>query len=83
MTLSFNPCIAISSPDDLVGQGLEISLSGIVIKSPSDEPLAREDGVSWIGDSLSLGRNTNEPLLVIRKCDDRRSCSLTYITKSS
>ena len=83
LTLSFNPGIAISSPDNLVRQGLEISLSGIVIESPSDEPLAREDGMSWIGDSLSLGRNTHEHLLVIRKCDDRRSCSLTYITSSS
>ena len=56
--------------NDLVGNAL--GLFGHLGDPAAHEPLDREDGVLRIGDCLTLGDLTDEPLAVLREPDDRR-----------
>jgi len=69
LTSGFNPGISISSSNNFVGEVLEIFLGGLVIEASSNESFTGENCVFGISDGLSLGRDTNEALVVVGESD--------------
>mmetsp|Transcript_52348 Transcript_52348/g.96902 ORF Transcript_52348/g.96902 Transcript_52348/m.96902 type:complete len:224 (-) Transcript_52348:120-791(-) len=70
-----NPCITVPSPNNLVRQVLHVLGRSWVIKSAANESLCCGNGVLWIGDSLPLRGDANQPLAIFGEGDNGWCCS--------
>ena len=64
MTSSFNPSISVSGSHYFIWKMFKIFLSVRIIESSTNESLGGEDGVLWVGNSLSLGGDTDKSLTI-------------------
>ena len=74
----FNPSIAILAFDDVIGDDLAVLLGQRIIKASADQALDCEQGVVRIGDSLTLGRLTDQTLIFLGECHNRRRGARTF-----
>ena len=72
LAVLLDPGVAVRCLGDLVGDELLVLLDHRVVVAPADQALDREDGLLRIGDRLSLGGLSDQPLTVIGEGDDRR-----------
>lgn len=75
MTSSFNPCVSISSSDNLVREMLQILLGCFIIESSSDKSLTGKNCIFWISYGLYFIIN-NHKYIVATKCDKQAQQSV-------
>ncbi len=63
--------VVVRALDDLVGDDLHLLRD--LVELAAHEALDREDGVLWVRHLLPLRGSADEPLIVLRESDDRRS----------
>jgi hypothetical protein len=59
LALSLEPCITVGVLDNLVWDLLDIALNLNILELAADETLGGEEGVLWVDDGLTLGRDTD------------------------
>src|SRR5690606_24361393 len=69
--LGRNPSVTVGPPHDVVGYEPLVLLDHRIVVAPTDETLDREESVLWIRNGLTLRREANESLPVIRKRHNR------------
>ncbi|MNJ65086.1 NAD-specific glutamate dehydrogenase [compost metagenome] len=72
LAVHFNPGVAVVRFDNLVRNHLDVFLHDVFIEATADQTLYRVQGVVRVGDSLTLGRLTNQNLAIVGVGDDRR-----------
>ncbi|EAQ14054.1 putative NAD-specific glutamate dehydrogenase [Maritimibacter alkaliphilus HTCC2654] len=73
----FDPRVTVAAIDDGVGDEFLVLLDSSVTDAAADQAFHGEDGVVGVGDSLTLGRLTDEAFLVFES-DDRRGRPCTF-----
>ena len=72
LAFGLDPGVAVAGTDDLVRDKLLVLLHHRIVVTTADQAFDREKSAFGIGNRLAFGRLPDQPLTVVRECDDRR-----------
>jgi len=78
LSVSLDPGITIGMLNNLVGHLLDVTLDFWIGELATDEALGGKQGVLWVDNGLSLGGNTDQPLTIFGKANDRGRCASSW-----